>query len=335
MTETAVILPPQTSASPEVKQQFELVKSLIDDIAQFRAEKDAISKKIDAALQELDTVAKSLSTRGIYSDGIHTLEYKMRRKPAKINVDRLKESYPLVYAEAYPHVKDNIAVDILEEHFGGDKKAVQEMLRSVNPDLFDKNIVVNKKDLEEAVSKDTKLMAQMEVEGIIMTEMVPVGEPELHLIGYRRHFVGAPYDGLRYEQEKEFCGQIQKNSSLEEDFSNFSFIPSEIEEDGASRGSSDAGNVSQAVPLATLSVATTVKGTGLHTWQQAALAGTTVGTKAISVVAKVFYLSALDLYGSPDLVKDIWNEYYSVQGHDYHYETLVGDREPPLDYCKR
>ena len=137
------------------------------------------------------------------------------------------------------------------------------------------------------------------------------------------------------DEEKAFCGQIQKNSGIETDFSNFSTIPDEIETDGSSRGSSDAGNVSQVVPLATLSVATTVKGTGLHTWQQAALAGTTVGTKAISVVAKVFYLSALDLYGSPATVKGIWDEYYGVQGKDYRYETMVGDREPPFDYCNR
>lgn len=137
------------------------------------------------------------------------------------------------------------------------------------------------------------------------------------------------------DEEKDFCAQIQKNSGLDVDLSNFSDIPGEVVPNGTNRGSSDAGNVSQVVPLATLNVATTVKGTGLHTWQQAALAGTTVGTKAISVVAKVFYLSALDLYGSPSLVNEIWGDYYRVQGHDYRYETLVGDREPPFDYCKR
>ena len=50
----------------------------------------------------------------------------------------------------------------------------------------------------------SRLVIKFSMEGGTLMNYRMETKPELHLIGYRRHFVGAPYDGLRYEQEKEF-----------------------------------------------------------------------------------------------------------------------------------
>ena len=90
------------------------------------------------------------------------------------------------------------------------------------------------------------------------------------------------------------------------------------------------GNVSQVAPVARLRVATTTS--GIHTWQQTAIGGTTIGTKSVLNVARVFYLTAVELYMSPAKVKAIRDEFESVQGPAPQFVPLMGDRRPPLDF---
>jgi amidohydrolase len=135
------------------------------------------------------------------------------------------------------------------------------------------------------------------------------------------------------EREKEFCAEIMENSGADVDLSNFESFDNDLCRD-FDGGSSDVGNVSQMCPLASLNVASCVKNSGLHTWQLASIAGSTVGTKILLNVAKVFYLTALELYTNPAAVKAAKDEYYSVQGHDFQFVPLMGDRQPPFDYCK-
>lgn len=138
--------------------------------------------------------------------------------------------------------------------------------------------------------------------------------------------------GLRFDdREKAFLEEIMRNSNLEPDLSNFENVVTEIY-DGFSGASSDVGNVSQMGPIASMDYASLVKGVALHTWQLTAIGGTTIGTKILINVAKVFYLTALDIYTSPETVKAAWDEYYSYRGHDFKFVPLMGDRKPPLDY---
>ena len=97
--------------------------------------------------------------------------------------------------------------------------------------------------------------------------------------------------------------------------------------------SSDAGSVSQVVPLAKLDVATGLQ--GLHTWQMAAVAGSTIGTKSLINVAKTMYLTAVQLYNSPEDVEAVRQEYEAARGKDYKFEPLMGWRKPPFDYRDR
>ena len=138
---------------------------------------------------------------------------------------------------------------------------------------------------------------------------------------------GLPLD----EREKAFVREVLENSGgNSSELGQLLSVRQEFGPAGSTGGSSDVGNVSQMVPVARLRVATTTS--GIHTWQQTAMGGTTIGTKAILNVAKVFYLTALDLYSDPANLKAIRAEFEAVRGTDPKYVPLMGDRLPPLDY---
>lgn len=101
-----------------------------------------------------------------------------------------------------------------------------------------------------------------------------------------------------------------------------------------SGGSSDVGDVSWSVPLASFGTATFVPGAPGHSWQNVAVDGSTIGTKGLINAAKIFSLTAIDLFNNPSLLKQAKAEFDKVRGADFKYESLLGDRKPALDYRK-
>ncbi len=99
-----------------------------------------------------------------------------------------------------------------------------------------------------------------------------------------------------------------------------------------SAGSTDVGDVSWAVPTAGMRAATWVPGTSAHTWQAVASGGTSIGHKGLIVAAKTIALTALDIFNDPKIAEKAKEELLKQQGVDFVYESLLGDREPPLDY---
>ncbi len=100
----------------------------------------------------------------------------------------------------------------------------------------------------------------------------------------------------------------------------------------AMSGSTDVGDVSWVVPTAGLSTATWVPGTAAHSWQAVAAGGTGIGAKGMLVAAKTLVRTAIELYRRPDLIRQAWDELERRRGPGFEYVSLVGDREPPLDY---
>lgn len=103
---------------------------------------------------------------------------------------------------------------------------------------------------------------------------------------------------------------------------------------GLSYGSTDVGDVSIAVPTVGIEVATWVPGTSAHSWQAVAAGGTTIGYKGAVNAAKALALGAIELLQNEKLVAAAKAEFDAKRGPDYHYEALLGDRKPPLDYRK-
>ncbi len=96
--------------------------------------------------------------------------------------------------------------------------------------------------------------------------------------------------------------------------------------------SSDVGDISWVTPTASLGAATWVPGTSAHSWQAVAAGGTSIGAKGMMVAAKTIALSAVEIYKNPSIADQAMKKFKSLTGEDFKYESLVGDRKPPLDY---
>ncbi len=99
-----------------------------------------------------------------------------------------------------------------------------------------------------------------------------------------------------------------------------------------SGGSSDVGDVSWVVPLASFGAATFAPGSPGHSWQNVAVDGTTIGTKGLLNASRVFALSAIELFTDAKLLQNVKNEFRQSVGPDFKYVPLLGDRKPALDY---
>ncbi len=97
-------------------------------------------------------------------------------------------------------------------------------------------------------------------------------------------------------------------------------------------GSTDVGDISWQVPTVGMSAATWVPGTSAHSWQAVAAGGTSIGTKGMMVAAKAMTITAIDLYKDQSIIERAKAKLNELRGEDFKYESLVGDRKPPLDY---
>ena len=141
--------------------------------------------------------------------------------------------------------------------------------------------------------------------------------------------------GIHYDdRERAFAEEIVKGLGLEHAVLEDAAAVQPLEEEKPSQGggSSDVGDVSWNVPTVSFGTATFVPGSAGHSWQNAAAGGTTIGTKSLINTAKVFALTAIDLYTNPTLVGEVTEEFEARRGSDFNYESLLGDRAPALDY---
>ncbi|MHA6316066.1 amidohydrolase [Altererythrobacter sp. CAU 1778] len=99
-------------------------------------------------------------------------------------------------------------------------------------------------------------------------------------------------------------------------------------------GSTDVGDVSWATPTVGVRTAAWVPGTSAHSWQSAAASGTTIGFKGAQVAAEAMTLAAIELFSNEALRTQARAEFEASRGKGYEYRSLLGDRDPPLDYRK-
>ena len=97
-------------------------------------------------------------------------------------------------------------------------------------------------------------------------------------------------------------------------------------------GSTDVGDVSYATPTVGVRTATWVPGTSSHSWQSAAASGMSIGFKGAQIAAKAMTLAAIELYTNPALRDEATAAFKQALGPNYTYNSLLGDRKPPLDY---
>jgi aminobenzoyl-glutamate utilization protein B len=141
---------------------------------------------------------------------------------------------------------------------------------------------------------------------------------------------GVIYD----ERERAFAREIVKGLNLNDSIlaGAARVQPLRDEQPSQGGGSTDVGDVSWNVPTVSFNTAVFVPGSAGHSWQNAAACGTTIGTKGLINAAKVFALTAIDLYSNPRLVKEVRQEFERRRGADFRYVPLLGGRPPALDY---
>ena len=141
---------------------------------------------------------------------------------------------------------------------------------------------------------------------------------------------GVIYD----ERERKFAEQLIRATGNPDSIINFAAKVqplAEFPEEG-SGGSSDVGDVSWVVPLASFGAATFIPGSPGHSWQNVAADGTTIGTKGLLNASRVFALTAIDLLTDSKLLQAVKDEFKQSTGPDFKYIPLLGDRKPALDY---
>ena len=144
--------------------------------------------------------------------------------------------------------------------------------------------------------------------------------------------------GIKYDaRERAFAEEILK--TVNRDSSALSEVariaPLKEEEPSQGGGSSDVGDVSWNVPTVSFTTATFIPGSAGHSWQNVASDGTTIGTKSLINSAKVFALSAIELYTNPSYIDEVKEEFDKRRGNEFKYDPLLGDRKPALDYRVR
>ena len=139
---------------------------------------------------------------------------------------------------------------------------------------------------------------------------------------------GVAYD----EAEKEFAAIIRETLANPVPLENAAQVQPYMPRKGG--GSTDVADVSWIVPTAGISAATWVPGTPGHSWQAIAAGGMSIGEKGMVVAAKTLAMTAVDLFLDDELLPAAMAEYMGRIGPDFTYVSLVGDRDPPLDYRK-
>jgi len=139
---------------------------------------------------------------------------------------------------------------------------------------------------------------------------------------------GVSYD----DEETQFAKQLQATFDSDKPIS----TAAEVAPYGwrRTRGSTDVGDVSWAVPTVGFIAATWVPGTPGHSWQAVAAGGSSIGLKGMALASKTLALSAADLFEQPELLEKARQEWQGRRGSDFQYAPLLGDRQPPLDYRK-
>jgi aminobenzoyl-glutamate utilization protein B len=98
---------------------------------------------------------------------------------------------------------------------------------------------------------------------------------------------------------------------------------------GQEAGSTDVGDISWHVPVASLVVASYTWGAPAHSWQIVSCTGMSIGEKGMLVAAKTLAGTALELIQSPDLVAGAKGDFRKLRD-PLEYKTLIpeGQRAP-------
>ncbi len=135
--------------------------------------------------------------------------------------------------------------------------------------------------------------------------------------------IGAP---VFTEDEHNFVKQMQKDFGVPETGLYIDIMPF----DGGSSGVSDNAEYSWFTPFSELRVACVPDGIGVHNWQFAACARSTIGKKALDIAAKTLAASGIDLLMHPEIINEAKKELHErLEGRVF--KSLIPETvKPPV-----
>jgi len=97
----------------------------------------------------------------------------------------------------------------------------------------------------------------------------------------------------------------------------------------AQGGSTDVGDVSQVVPVISLSATATAKGGPWHSWAVVACTGMSIGHKGLVYASKALAMTMSDLYENPKLLESVKKDFIDNKG-DKVYDPRIPSGPPRL-----
>lgn len=197
-----------------------------------------------------------------------------------------------------------------------DMNTVKDLLRRVN---LAASGAAQGTETEVEMSIETgyfNLLPNTTLAGIVYNNLVQIG--------------GVSYN----DAELQFANKLAETFPVHMDPKRAEEIEPFDEHPPVTSASTDVGDISWVVPTTSFRAATWVPGTASHSWQAVAAGGMSIGIKGMLVAAKTQAISAVDLFQDPLIIARAKAELLSKRGEDFHYEALLGDIPPPLDYRK-
>jgi aminobenzoyl-glutamate utilization protein B len=94
-------------------------------------------------------------------------------------------------------------------------------------------------------------------------------------------------------------------------------------------GSDDIGDVSWTVPTVTLRYPANIPNLPGHNWANAIAMATPIAHKGVVAGAKAMALTVLDLMTQPELVKNPWEYFNTVQTKEIKYRSFLRPEDKP------
>lgn len=139
--------------------------------------------------------------------------------------------------------------------------------------------------------------------------------------------------GLQYSTEEQaFAASLRKSFLNDPEHGPGSEAEIQVRETGSGSASTDAADVSWAVPMTELRTATYVPGTPAHSWQSTACSGMSIGRKGMVLAAKAMAMTAMDIYKDPSLLGPIRASFDKRRAGLTYESRLPVDAKPPLNY---
>ena len=134
------------------------------------------------------------------------------------------------------------------------------------------------------------------------------------------------------EKEQEFAKELQKSMGKEQDglSTKIETYAEAMEDEPVGGGSTDVGDVSWIVPVASLGTACWPKHIPGHSWGVVTCTGSSIGQKGMVVTSKVIAASVIDVLMEPTIVEQAQTEFKEKTKGFVYKSAIPKEQKPPI-----